>query len=390
MSLFSSGKQSYLGVDIGSGSIKLVELSNFKGRAKLETYGYLDIVSGILKSNSPAAKQQIIEVLKKLKEKSGAKADKCIAALPNFSVFSSIISLPNLPKKDLTQAIKWEAKKYVPLPIEEMILDWKILGDQPTIETKDQEINQSFFTINKEKEQAGQLEKNKNSPFSKLFSKSPEKKKFVKILITAAPKNLVSRYLEIFKAASLNLLSLETEAFALARCLIGHDQSTVMVVDIGAVTTDICIIEKGVPILNRSLDIAGATITKMIAASLNINLERAEQFKRDFGVSISDQGASQGVSQIIEEALNPIINEVKYIFDLYQKPGEKTIEKIILAGGSVFLPNLVDYFAKLFGIKVFIGNAWERVIYPVDLQPVLEEVGSRLAVAIGLALREIY
>lgn len=370
MFLFSSSKKSYLGVDIGTGSIKIVELSNFKGKAKLETYGYIEMVSDILKSNTPQDKNKIVDALKKLKERSGVKSVKCVAALPTFSVFSSIISLPSLNRKDLASAIKWEAKKYIPLPIEEMILDWKVLD---------------------EKEEISEAEPAKEEGLKLSLFKSPtSKKKFVKILITAAPKNLVSRYLEIFKAAGLKILSLETEAFALARCLIGHDQSNVMIVDIGSVTTDICIIEKGIPILNRSLDTGGATITKAIAASLNINLERAEQFKRDYGLSLNNNETDLGIPKIIEESLAPIFNEVKYIFDLYQKQGENKIEKIILAGGSVFLPNLAEYFSNLFGLKVFIGNAWERIIYPLDLKPVLEEVGSRMAVAIGLALREIY
>jgi len=371
MSLFSNSKKSYLGIDLGTGSIKLVELSNYKGKAKLETYGYVDVAAEGLKSNSPEAKERIIQAIKKLIQKSGAKSDKCVAALPSFSVFNSIITLPSLGKKDLASAIRWEAKKYVPLPIEEMVLDWKILSEE----------NKSKQDQEKPKEKKSLLDK---------LGKNKEEKSFSKILITAAPKNLVSRYIEIFKEAGLKLLSLETESFALARCLIGHDKASVMIVDIGSITTDICIIENGIPILNRSLDTAGLAITRAIASSLNVNLDRAEQFKRDYGISIFQNEQSQGIPKIIEESLTPVINEVKYILDLYQKQGDKDVEKIILAGGSVFLPNLTEYFAETFKLKVYIGNAWERIVYPTDLKPALEEVGSRMAVAIGLAMREIY
>jgi len=377
MFLFSSSKKSYLGVDLGTGSIKLVELSNYKGRAKLETYGYIDMFSDILKSNSPQAKKKIAEALKTLKERSGVKSNKCVAALPTFSVFSSIISLPELSKRDLASAIRWEAKKYIPLPLEEMILDWKIITEEE-------------IKVEENQEKSGESDKEDIRSKLSFFKKRSDKKRFIKVLITAAPKNLVSRYLEIFKMADLKLLSLETEAFALARCLIGHDQANVMIIDIGSVTSDICIIEKGIPFINRSLDTGGLAISQAIASSLNISLERAEQFKRDYGISLSQNEAALGIPKIIEESITPIINEVKYIFDLYQKQGENKVEKIIMTGGSVFLPNLEEYFSQLFGLKVFIGNAWERIIYPIDLKPVLEEVGSRLAVAIGLALREIY
>jgi len=384
MLFLSPAKKSYLGVDLGTGSIKIVELSNYKNRARLETYGYIDMVSDILRSNTTSARKQIANAIKQLVQKSKVKTNKCVAALPTFSVFNSIISLPYLSKKDLAQAIRWEAKKYVPLPIEEMILDWKILAEDKQdltnheIKTDLPEgLDQPLENKASDKTTLGNILKQKNS------------NKFIKVLLTAAPKSLVSRYLEIFKEADLKLLCLETEAFALARCLIGHDQSTLMIVDIGATTTDICIIEKGLPIINRSLDTAGSAITNSIASSLNINLDRAEQFKRDYGVNLTENISSDGVSKIIAESLNPVINEVKYVFDIYQKQADNKIEKIILAGGSVFLPNLTDYLAKIFGIKVIIGNAWDRVIYPLDLKPVLEEVGSRLTVAIGLAMREI-
>ena len=205
--------------------------------------------------------------------------------------------------------------------------------------------------------------------------------------MTAAPKNLVARYLDIFKRTDLNLLSLETEAFALSRALMGNDTSSVMIVDIGSNNTDICVIESGVPILNRGIDIGGNSITKAIMNSMNVNLERAEQFKRDFGLIAQ---ANRSVPQTIQNSLNPIINEIKYVFDLYQRQGEGGIEKIVLAGGSAFLPNLPDYLSKLLDLPVIIGDPWDRVIYPLDLKPVLQEIGPRMATSIGLAMRDIY
>jgi type IV pilus assembly protein PilM len=112
-------------------------------------------------------------------------------------------------------------------------------------------------------------------------------------LLTAAPKNLVKRYIEIFTAAEIQIVSLETEAFALERALIGLDKSSVMIVDMGALATDISVIQEGIPLLNRSIDVGGDTITKAIANSLNINIERAEQFKRDFGLSVSETSATK-------------------------------------------------------------------------------------------------
>lgn len=371
MGLFSSSKESFLGVDIGTASIKIVELARVSGRPSLSTYGYIDIATDIIRSNTPAMRQKIVESLKKAVASSGVKTNQAIAALPTFSVFNSIITLPAMPSKDLASAVKWEAKKYVPLPLEEMILDWKILSDKPKPDKKKSVAAEAVKPSLKDEA----LDHKGAAP--------------IRVLVTAAPKNLVSRYIEVFKQANLKLLSLETEAFALARSLIGQEQSTVMIVDLGSLTTDICIIEKGVPVLNRSLDAGGLTLTAAIAASLNINIERAEQFKRDFGVSASQDANQKGIPKTIVTSLAVIVNEIKYVFDLYQSQASQTVEKIILSGGSAWLPNLSDYFSSLFNKPAIIGNPWEKIIYPSDLKPILDEVGPRMAIAIGLAMRDI-
>jgi type IV pilus assembly protein PilM len=146
------------------------------------------------------------------------------------------------------------------------------------------------------------------------------------------------------------------------------------------------VIEEGVPILNRGIDTGGNVITKAIMNSMNVNLDRAEQFKRDFGLMMS---GNRSVPNTIQDALNPIINEIKYVFDLYQKQGQAHIEKIILSGGSAFLPNLPQYLSDLLGLPVIIGDPWDRIVYPMDLKPVLQEIGPRMAASIGLSMRDI-
>jgi len=401
MSPFFSHKDSYLGVDIGTASIKVVELKNEGGRSKLETYGYIDIVTDIIRSNTLQTRQTIINALKKVIASARVTTDKAVAALPTFSVFNSIINLPPMSKKDLDSAVKWEAKKYVPLPLEEMILDWKIIDDfkEAVVKKEALKLEQSAavrlaikrkgFNFFGKKGATAEPQDFKKQLLSIDRQEAGPAGSNIRILVTAAPKNLVSRYLEIFKAVGLKLLSLETEAFALARSLIGNDPAIIMIVDVGSITTDICIIEKGIPILNRSIDIGGLSITKAIAGSLNVNVERAEQFKRDFGINIDQEIKQKGISKTILNSLSPIINEIKYVLDLYQGQGQQRVEKIVLSGGSSFLPNLASYFTELFNKPTIIGNPWEKVIYPEDLKPVLNELGPRLAVAIGLAQRDI-
>ena len=346
MRFFGLGaKKSVLGVDVGSTSIKLVEIAKEKGMPVLLTYGYAERALGdVVKGDPKVILSKVAALLKNLYTQAGIVGYRAVTALPNFSVFNSVITLPMMNKKELGAAVHWEAKKFIPMPLEEVVLDWRIID----------------------------------------LVKVDKKRKNYRILLTAASKNLVKRYVEIFKQADLELLSIETESFALARSLIGKSQATTMIIDISALTTDIIIIEKGVPALNRSIDVGGITISRAIANSLNIDFKRAEQFKRDIGM-----GGTSKIPQVIEGILKPVVDEMHYSLKLYQDQSGRSVEQVILSGGSSYLPNLTDYFSKILNVRVLIGDPWARIAYAKELKPALEEVAPRFAVAVGLALREI-
>lgn len=291
------------------------------------------------------------------------------------------------------------------MSLEEMTLDWKILDNKfnlTELDAKKKSLNlgsqdKDKPKFDKDKEQAkvsGEKEKESENPIDKIISKAHQEKKEkerkstgnFKVLIAAAPNKIVRRYLNIFQAAGLELLSLETENFALERSLVGGDKTPVMIVDIGSISSDITVVENGVPLLSRSVDTGGAGITKTIVNSMHVDQKRAEQFKRDIGFS-SGHG---NLPKVIESAITPVINEIKYCFDLYaSSESQQRIEKIILTGGSAFLPNVTEYLSQLLSIKVFVGDPWARTIFPVELKPVLDELAPRFSVAVGLAMREI-
>jgi len=421
MQLFGSNKN-YLGVDPGTSSIKIVELQNRSEHAQLLTYGYVEQETDIIRASSAAMETKIIDIIKSVYKDSRMSSRKVNAALPSFSVFNSIISLPVMNKKDLAQAVRWEAKKFIPLPIDEMVLDWKIIPEVATNEKKHSlfeakdKIKKEDLSESKLKETTilsktdNDLEKNTEedktngdkeegannfSSIKKLLAKkkslgnSKKDGKNLKILLTAAPKKLVEKYIRIFKAADLELINLETESFALERSLAPNNFAPVMIIDIGSISSDVVIIDKGIPILTRSIDIGGVTLTKSIMTSLNVDLARAEQFKRDIGFSSAGPG---DLPETVKTVINPIINEIKYCLDIYLSQvgnNNKTLEKIILTGGSAFLPDLTTYLSKLLDIKVIIGDPWDKIVYPLELKPVLQQLGPRFSVAIGLAMREI-
>ncbi|MFH1112209.1 MAG: type IV pilus assembly protein PilM [Patescibacteria group bacterium] len=360
MSLFAK-KQSYLGVDLGTASIKVVELANVGGLARLVTYGFAELPVEEIKFNVHDKIDRSAKTLEQICKQARVTSRKAVAALPTFSVFSSVLTLPVMSEKEVGQALAYEAKKIIPLPLDEMILDWKILKKLAI----------------------------KNKPES-IRPESGRGEKGIRVLLTAAPKNLVKQYLDIFSTANIELLSLETEAFALGRSLLSGEASVVLVVDIGALTTDIVVIEDHIPVFNRSIDMGGVTVTKAISASLNIDQNRAEQFKRDVGIVREGVAGTTGVPNTIKESISPVINEIKYSLSLYQNDSNSRIEKIIITGGSAFLPNLAEYLEGIFQLKVVVGDPWAQVAYPMELKGVLEEIAPRFVTAIGLALREIH
>jgi type IV pilus assembly protein PilM len=179
---------------------------------------------------------------------------------------------------------------------------------------------------------------------------------------------------------------LETETFSLIRSLIGNDKSTIMILELGTSTTDISIVKSGIPIINRSIDLGGLSITKAISENLNIGLSRADQFKYDMGIS-SQNSDDNVVPKTIMKSIDPIINEIKHLLSLYETKNQDKVEKIILSGGSALLPNLNNYLSGILNLNVVIGDPWSRVSYPLELEHLLKELGPRMAVAVGLAMR---
>ncbi|MDD5043119.1 MAG: pilus assembly protein PilM [Patescibacteria group bacterium] len=379
MPLFTSKEKSYLGIDIGKGSIKVVELLNDNGRARLVTYGYVNReTEEIPEKDLIDYPKETGEIIKKICARAKTRSTRAIAAIPVFSVFSSVLNLTDITakelgnKKALGSRVEWEAKKIIPLPLEEMILDWKIINE------------------NGVKGKLAEKEENKES--NKNIEEEPvikEKLSGVQVLLTAAPRKLVEKYIAIFKTAGLQLLSLETEAFALVRSLVGRDKSPMIILDSGAGRSNLSIVDNGIPFINRSIDIGGAVITKALSQKLGVDLGKAEQFKLDLA-----QGAvDPKIYEAIAATLNPLINEIRYSLNIYKsQEGEKAkdIEKIILAGGSSLLFDFPGYLSRALNMRIYIGDPWSRVIYPEELKPLLEEIGPRFAVPIGLAMRDIY
>lgn len=360
-----------VGVDIGAGGIKAVELKKENGRMRLLTYGYStmtnpdDMEHPLRDDPKKAAK-----ILNDIYKKSGMKSTRANASLPSQSIFHAIITIPTpkSAKDDLKPMIENQVVKLLPRALDEMVLD--------------------SMVIDKDRlPQATKAEKKKKAKEAAAEPIVTSDSKHIRVLVSGAPKDLVNRYVEIFKYAKLQLVSLETEAFALIRSLIGKDKARIMVVDIGYERTNITIVQQGIPFLHRSIKAGGAEVTAMIAKQMGVTPQEAEQTKADLALT------SEGdLPPVLKQAVQPILHEIKYSLQLYAQQdfhSNTSVEKIIITGGAAHLPQIDTYLTSALNINVYLGDPWARVATPSGLRPVLDEIGPSYSVAIGLAMKDL-
>lgn len=345
-------QKTQLGVDIGTSNIKLVELRPTQTNFVLVTYGIANVSYNLAGKDSAAAIKQTALVLKELMKRAQATSNNVVASLPNNVVFTSVIELPKIPENELKKAIEFEARKYVPLPLEEVALSWSVLTEKPTKITKETNL--------------GEL-------------KGPENKQ--KILLTAVPTIVIDNYVKMFEMAGVVPQALEIEALALIRSIIGQDQSSILLIDIGAKSTTVNLVDNNYLRYSKSLSVGGDTITNSLAQSLSVNFARAEQFKKDFGMTT----AGAQMPQVIRPVLDMIKNEAAQLISLFESSGDR-MNKIVFSGAGARLPGLIEYFGSL-GKPVSLANPWNKISYPEDLKPIVNPLGINLAVSIGLAMR---
>lgn len=344
MSFFNKKESlSKLGLDIGTSAIKLVELNFDHGQPQLVTYGQAKFDYSLLSLDQKKNLSLYSDGLIKLMEASRVTTKRTIASLSATNTFTTVIELPAMPKKEIDSAVRWEAKKIIPLPLEKMSLDWHVI----------------------------------NGPDQKMM----------KIIITAASKDVVNNTLFIYQQAGAKLIGLETEAIALRRSILRDSEETTMLMDIGATNTNIVVFHQGLPAITRNIAIGGRTIDVNIANSMNVNLERAEQFKSNFGPVLPGQ-PEHPVSKAIQFVIdNIMIREIRPLIMTFEDVHKTEVKKIILTGGTSHLKNLPAYLQKILGKEVIIKDPWAAISCPQELLPELQKIGPEMAVAIGLALK---
>lgn len=351
MALFNP-KESYLGVDLGTSTAKIVELTEKHNSIELVTYAEANV--GNLLVNPPAGDQDAIDktiaLLQQMIEKSGATAKNVIAALPGGSVFSTVLLLPNISEEEMEKAVRFAARDVVPADIDEMVIGWSRVGSQAHMQTDRKE---------------------------KVPEKISEVKKVnmdqqVPVFVTAAPKDIVNRYITVFQRLNLTLLALEVETFPLVRSILTNPPTSTLLVDIGAHATTFHIIDKGIPRVSQTIEVGGFTE------------QDVEKQKIEFGI-LPEQDAAIRVA--LEATLAHQAEKAKELLAVYEQKEKHRIEKSVLIGGGANLKGLPEYWGKAVGMQALIGNPWKDVAYPKQLEEMLKIIGPRYGVCVGLALR---
>lgn len=352
---FKKNPKRILGIDIGTSSIKVVEVSQKNKKKILENYGEIDTLSfnETLLENTKAeisqilfSNQQTAEAISILLKETGIQTNKVNFSIPDFYSFFINFDLPPMSEKEISEAVKYEAKNYIPLSLSEVTLDWIIINN------------------NKDK-----------------------KNNSLKVLVNAIPNNIINQYQEIATMAGLKLQALEAEAFTLVKSLTKKDMGVTAIIDIGSRSTTCNIVENGILKTSHSFNISGNELTELLRKSLKIKYHQAEELKKEIGLR-TDYEINGVLKEILFPLIDSIINEIKKFFQDFYQHENKLVEKIILAGGAALMPNLKEYFSEEIKKEVEIANPFIDFIYPPILTELLKKIGPSFAIAVGLTLQE--
>lgn len=363
MSFFS---KTIVGLDVGTSSVKIIQLKPSGNQWQLAAMGMAEIPNDSLEvKNQDVQRSTIIESIKRVFKESGIKTKKVVTSLSGDSVIIRYVKLPFMTAEELRGAIQKEAEQYIPLNIDQVVLDFQILG---------------------ETQEDGQ--------------------KKLDVLLVAAKIDVVDQHLSMLKSAGLSPIIIDVDAFALQNAYeinrLEPTEETVALINLGASLSTINILEGSNTRFTRDIPVAGNDFTKEIQKEFNLKFSEAEELKKSHGaISMEEDDFSlSSVSQKddrvlrMSDAMTPVLNkllgEIRRSFDYYETQArKKTVERVILLGGSARLKNVNRFLANKLGIPVEHFAAFRNVepLKTVDSEQ-LADKEFHMGVCLGLALRQ--
>ena len=358
---------SVLGIDIGASSAKIVQLRASRGTAVLETYGEIALGPYGAVAIGKAVKlppEKIAEALIDLMREANVTAREGGLSIPFSASLVSVLDLPKVDEDALKRIIPIEARKYIPIPVSEVTLDWFVIPP----------------------------DSDEKSAFDQVEEPSPLRAKGQEVLLVAIHNDVLKNYQTVATTAGLNINFYEIEIFSATRSSMGHGIAPVLVVDLGAATTKMYIVEKGVVRLTHLVTSGGQHMTETLARSLSWEFEKAERVKRERGlVESSAYGADENerIKEALLSTLTRVFSEIDRVLLSYGQRYNKNVSHVLLTGGGASLPGLAEHAKQSLHADIEIADPFAGTEAPAFLVDVLRQIGPGFAVSVGLALRKL-
>lgn len=344
-------KKGVIGLDIGSSSIKLVELGESKNTYKLQNLGIAPLPPEAIVDGALMDSVTIIDTIRELIANTKAKTKDVITSVSGHSVIVKKITLPLMSDSELEESIQWEAERYIPFDINEVNIDFQIFGSS---------------------------------------SENPE---VMDVVLVAAKKDIINDYVSVIIESGLNPVIIDVDAFAIENMLsVNYEMEkdeTVAMANVGASITNINILKNNMTAFTRDIFKGGNQITEEIQRQLHIDYEEAEKIKVGSKIDATSQSIIQEVLRSASESLAIEIGNSMEFFQsttTYEK-----ISKLYLSGGGSKIKDFDIVLQQQIGIPVEIVNPFKKIEYSeknFDLE-YLREIGPMMAVGVGLATRKV-
>jgi type IV pilus assembly protein PilM len=353
LSLPGFGSRSLVGLDIGSSSVKAVEISP-KGRGRdfeLVHVGAAPLPAEAIVQGAFLNSSAIVDTIRAALDQAGIRAKHAAVAVSGHSVIVKKVSLPSMTREELDEQIRWEAEQYIPFDVNEVNLDFQILDSSET---------------------EGQMD----------------------VILVAAKKDLIDDYVQVITEAGLTPAVIDVASFAVENAFeANYDQKpgqVIALVNIGAQVVNINILSNGVPLFTRDITTAGNQYTEEIQKALGVSFEEAERIKLGGGDASRDV-VPREVDQAMQSVSETVVGEIRRSLDFFSATSaDSRIERVYLSGGSAHVPGLANAFRERTGLEVELLNPLARMRPSSRFEPeFLDSLAPALGVGVGLALRRL-
>ena len=346
---FGRRDKSVIGVDIGTSAIRLVELSRHGQQEKLENYAKMSFPIRERRGSTVSmddrfffSTKRMADMLKELINDSRVESSSVNFSLPDFSTLFTTFTIPSMKRDEVPQAVRFEARQRVPLPISEVTLDWIVVG--------------------------GEYAPRSTDP--------------LEVLLVVVPNRVIDRYVKIADLCGLKLDGLEAEVFALQRALLRGMIGTFGLIDIGLQSTTVSIVDNDTLRTSYSFDLGGGDLTHRVVKGMSLS-------ERDASVIKQNRGLDGPMIELLGPTIDKMVKEIRKVTDRFYEQKGRDVSRYYLAGATATMPGLTEYLREKLGKDVVISLPFEGMVYPPIIEDDLIRISPEFTIATGIALKGI-